>query len=505
MLTVTLVPLSLGELLDQTFSYFRKHFWLFAGIMVLPEGLLVGLNVFIQVYLRSMALPRNPQSSQAAAQAVANAMRAGLASFGILIPYFIVYALALGATTYALSEVYLGRTTTIRESYRVVRHRLGRLLRVIFAIVLQFVGIIMAATFLLVLVLAVTTPLRKATVWATITVGLVAILGFIMAGILVVIFLVRYSVAVPAVVLERLSARRALKRSVALTKGYLWRLLVVGILMILIRLVLVSLSQAPFTLATILLAVKGAQPGLWLTIPSVVLGGVTAAAIAPLLMISFAIAYYDLRVRKEGFDLQLMMADLDETTPQGARRREPVIEGDRLEDASVFGVVLLAFLTGGIYLPIWFMTRFRAFNRLHSPEKLGMAGPITALAGFTASLCLPIVGSFFWGSWVSAENALGPLHPLILLITGIIMLAQCFKVRRILLDHLAPRQEGVFAASIRFQNDGLLSRTGTLFLGIFYLQHQINGLLDRLTPDDGGQAEMISPVSPVASLPPINA
>src|SRR5208282_4995706 len=43
---------------------------------------------------------------------------------------------------------------------------------------------------------------------------------------------------------------------------------------------------------------------------------------------------------------------------------------------------------------------------------------------------------------VEAENALAPVHALALLVAGIIMVVQCFKVRRILLDHLAPRQEG---------------------------------------------------------------
>jgi len=274
--------------------------------------------------------------------------------------------------------------------------------------------------------------------------------------------------------------------------------------MMLIRLVLVSLCQAPFTVAAILVTAKGAQPGLWLTIPSLLLGGVGATAIAPLLMISFAIAYYDLRVRKEGFDLQLMMSDLDKTTPQGATRQEQMNEGDRLEDSSVSGVFLLSFLTGGIYQPIWFMNRRKALNNLHSPEKLGVGALSVALAGFIASASLPIVGSFIWGSWVNTENALGPVHPLILLMAGIIMVVQCFKVRRILLDHLGPRREGMFAASIRFQNDDLISRMGTFFLGIFYLQHKINGLLDRLTADEGGQGEMISQLSSVSPLPPIN-
>ena len=49
---VYLVPLSLGELLDQSFSSLRKHFWLFAGIMVAPQALLAGLNILMQICLR---------------------------------------------------------------------------------------------------------------------------------------------------------------------------------------------------------------------------------------------------------------------------------------------------------------------------------------------------------------------------------------------------------------------------------------------------------------------
>jgi hypothetical protein len=269
--------------------------------------------------------------------------------------------------------------------------------------------------------------------------------------------------------------------------------------------VLVSLCQAPFTVAAFLIGFKGGQPGLWLTIPSLLVGGVAAAATAPLLMISFAIAYYDLRVRKEGFDLQLMMANLDGTTQPSGLAQVEAKEGDRLEDSSVFGIVLLTLLTGGIYQPIWFMSRRKALNSLYSPEKLGMGALSVALAGYITNLCLAFVGTFKWGSWVEMENALGAVQPSIWLIASIIVIVQCFKVRRILLDHLAPPQEGLFSASIRFQYDDLLSRMGTFFLGIFYLQYKINGLLERLKPDEGGQGVRGSEVLPVSPLPPIHS
>jgi hypothetical protein len=502
--TVTLAPLGLGELLDKTFSTFRKHFWLLAGVMVLPEGLLVGLNVLVQVYMSGIMpppSPHSPPSPQVAAQSTAFAMRAGSLFLGILIPYFIVYAMALGASTYALSEVYLGRVTTIRESYRIVANKFWRLLHVIFSILFRSFGLFFLGGILLVFMIAAVAPLFRTLPWIAALVGLIALLGMLISGILVIIFLMRYSVAVPALVLEGLKAGQALKRSVSLTKGYLWRLLLVAVLMTLIRMTLVSLCQAPFSVAAFLLMYKGGRPSLWLTIPSLLVGGVAGAATAPLLMVSFAIAYYDLRVRKEGFDLQLMMANLSQNNSPGASAQGQGKEVDRLENSGVFGAVFWTIVTGGIYQAIWFLTRRKALNSLHSPEKLGMAGLSVALVGFIASFCLPIVGSVKWGSWVEAENVLGPLHPLILLIAEILIVVQCFKARRILVDHLTPREEAMFSASIRIQNDELISRAGTFFLGIFYLQFKINALLNWLTADEGGQAEENAQGS-LASLPP---
>ena len=78
---------------------------------------------------------------------------------------------------------------------------------------------------------------------------------------------------------------------------------------------------------------------------------------------------------------------------------------------------------------------------------------------------------------------------------------QCFKVRRILLDHLAPRQEAMFSAGIRMQHEELFSRMGTFFFGIFYLQHKINGMLDLFISSPGGREEMKTPASAMARAP----
>jgi len=499
--TVNLAPLSLGELLDQTFSYLRKHFWLFAGIMVAPEAILVGLNLFMQIFLRP---PRFVPGTRVvpSAQMAAFLARASISTLAILLAYYVVYALALGATTYALSEIHLGRTTTILASYRAVRRRLGRLINVTLTILIRTFGVFLLAGACLGFSLALMGALARFSAWVAVLLALALLAGFAIAGILLIIFLVRYSVAVPALVLENLSARQALKRSVALTSGFLWRLLVVGVLTLLIRMVVVFLCQSPFAIAVMLVTVKGGYPSIWLSIPSMLVGGVCATATSPLFMIGFGLAYYDLRVRKEGFDLQLMMSNLDEAQPQSPRTPPVDKEYAPLADASIVGMCLLTLLTAGLYVPIWFLIRRRALNNLRSREKLEVLPIAVALAGLVTSLCLSILGRSRWGSWIALNNAFPALVRGISLVAGLTLIVQCFKVRRILLDHLAPRQEEMFAAGLRMQHEELFSRMGTFFFGVFYLQYKINGMLDFFLSNPEGREELNTPASAIP-VPPV--
>jgi len=47
MAEVDLRPMSLGEVLDRTFSLYKRNFWLFAGIVSLPYLLLLVINVVV--------------------------------------------------------------------------------------------------------------------------------------------------------------------------------------------------------------------------------------------------------------------------------------------------------------------------------------------------------------------------------------------------------------------------------------------------------------------------
>ena len=69
MAATDLRPLSLGELLDRTFSYYRKHFLLFVGIMALPQALIVATNRILLPFRtpRFTAAPPSPEPAATAA------------------------------------------------------------------------------------------------------------------------------------------------------------------------------------------------------------------------------------------------------------------------------------------------------------------------------------------------------------------------------------------------------------------------------------------------------
>ena len=118
-----------------------------------------------------------------------------------------------------------------------------------------------------------------------------ALLLFIVPGIIVAC---GYSVVSQVVVLENLpQSTDALGRSWALTKGHRWTAFVVAFVLYLVAFVPAA-------------AVGGVLEGLGFQVVGEVIAALCAVVLAPLLACGLTLYYYDLRVRKEAFDLQLL-------------------------------------------------------------------------------------------------------------------------------------------------------------------------------------------------------
>jgi uncharacterized membrane protein len=142
----------------------------------------------------------------------------------------------------------------------------------------------------------------------------------------------RYSLAVPASVLEDLPARKAIRRSIELSKGSRGRIFVLGLLITFIQLGLVAMTQVFFLVAAF---ERHGELPVWAQIVQQLVGFVTNSFIGPMYATGLTLFYYDQRVRKEGYDIEWMMeaagmnaalpaagATLGPQTPEAGEPRE---------------------------------------------------------------------------------------------------------------------------------------------------------------------------------------
>ncbi|HZS26292.1 MAG TPA: hypothetical protein VFB76_03610 [Candidatus Angelobacter sp.] len=319
---LALRPMSTSQVLDRTFYLYRNNFVLFAGIAIITPtlkliALLIQLNIFGPITVPQQPEAMTPQFMEAFF------IRMVIASIVGAIVYLVGTALASSATAYAVSMVHLGKTTTIAESYSKIKHLFGRIIGLLLMISLITFGPLLASYALVVLAALSTVMLVKGggSPGAGIVMALVLMLGglALIVGAIVWIFfaLCRYALAVPACTLEGLPVMVSIRRSRFLTNRAKGGILGIILLTALMTFILSYVLQLPALIAnnSMFMTAKthlSILATVWIYIADF-LGGAVAGPIAT---IALVLVYYDQRVRKEAFDLQLMMEAVGQQTLQ---------------------------------------------------------------------------------------------------------------------------------------------------------------------------------------------
>ena len=297
-------PLTLGEILDRTAQLYRTHFLLFAGIASVYAGVLLVISL-IQIGIQEMLRANHTLF-----------LWVTLGSTLVMFPVIVVAAgLAVAANNRAVSWVHLGSPASIRAAYRGILPRLGRYLWLM--VMTAFLvwlpsGIIYSAYTAFVILYARSKGILGPNGFqnnpqAFIVFGLITLVFVLLAlasFVYAVIMGLRYSLAVPACVIEDIKARAALGRSVELTKGSRGRIFLLGLLVVAIQLGLLFITQIFFFVAAI--RDHGNLPAA-IRILQQLVAFCTNTFVGPIYATGFTLFYYDQRVRKEGYDLERMM------------------------------------------------------------------------------------------------------------------------------------------------------------------------------------------------------
>jgi hypothetical protein len=254
-------PLTLGELLDRTFQIYKNNFWLFVGIASVA---------YLPMFIIRVGLVSATGTGRSS---VGVALALGILLWLVL--YMIGVAAAQSATIIAVSAVHLERPITVREAYARVRGMLGR-------IILLMIGI-----------------------------GLAVGLGFLLLIVPGIIFFLMWGLAVPVAVLEDASLGEAMSRSRQLTAGHRGRVFAIYFLFFVLSVVLSLGLEAPLGVLVAVYHNNARDVLAIVQIASVVIQYVSQLLVTPLLTIALSLMYYDERVRKEAFDIELMMRSLE--------------------------------------------------------------------------------------------------------------------------------------------------------------------------------------------------
>ncbi|MFF8693343.1 hypothetical protein ACF08W_14180 [Streptomyces sp. NPDC015144] len=305
--TIPLRPLGVGEILGGAFAAMRTRWRTVVGI-----GLTVAVpaqvaTILVERFLLPAPEPIDPDASgmeilrQAADSAQAQA-------FGYL-PSLAISLVAVLISTAMLAVVVsrsvLGRPVTLSEAWAEARGRLPRLLG------------------LALLLLLLSTAALAVGLLPGLLVGNAAGAGLALLGVLAgyaasIWLLVRFSLAFPALILERQSIAAAMRRSAKLVKDAWWRtfgaLALTVLVTLLVALVVALFISVPLGVITVISEGGATDPALtsgasdlgWPFLIVSGIGGVIISTVTYALLAGVVVLLYvDQRIRREALDLEL--------------------------------------------------------------------------------------------------------------------------------------------------------------------------------------------------------
>ena len=284
-------PLGIGDIVDRVIGLYRSRPLLFIVVSAIPYLVLAialaALGIGFAAPLSRLAVSPDPASALDPALLGV----AGIFGLAFAVVAIVVFSVQSAALVHASSERYLGREVPIGEALSVGLRASPRLIA---AGMLAFFALFLAPTAVIVA--------------AALTQQVVVIVVAAIAAVVLFTFLIASWMLVPVVAtIERTGPLHALRRSWTLSKGARWRVLALLSLLLILQMILGLLFAFVFLGAFI------ADPFLR-TVVQQVANLVASVVWSPVQWGTFTLLYYDLRVRREAFDLALSA----EALPRGA-------------------------------------------------------------------------------------------------------------------------------------------------------------------------------------------
>jgi hypothetical protein len=246
---ISLEPMTTGMILDRTFRIYKQNF-----------AVMIALSAIVNVPLLALTIGA-PLLQRVDVVFACLAVLIGGLTF--LIGMLIVGPLVTGAATKAVGEIFLGNEITAVTALKFAWKYVVTLLLI------------------------------------QIVVGLIVFVGLILLVVPGIMWMLSYSLVAPITVLEKSTNQSAIRqRSWNLIAGNRWKAF--GIL------VVILIAQFLPSSASLVIQMSYGPESITGVVLGNIVSGIAGLLTYPLGPIAFTLLYYDLRIRKEGFDLEML-------------------------------------------------------------------------------------------------------------------------------------------------------------------------------------------------------
>ncbi|MFB7321431.1 glycerophosphoryl diester phosphodiesterase membrane domain-containing protein [Streptomyces sp. NPDC056190] len=305
---IPLRPLGVGEILDGAVSTMRAHWRTVLGISLVIAVLTQLLDILLQHRLldnmNNQVLTDPNATPGDLGRVFGDSMLGSGAAFTISMVGSVIATALLTTVT---SRAVLGKPVTLGDAWRDARPQVLKLFGLVLLLLVICLGVIALGALPGILVAATGSPVGGSAL---------AVLGSLAACVPAVWLWIRFSLAPPALMLEKQGITKAMSRSAKLIRGSWWRIFGIQLLAVLIVFLVAVVIAIPFGVAAIAFSgnalsdfLNGTPQFGWSYLIISGLGNVIGSTITfPIAAGITVLLYVDQRIRREALDLDLARA-----------------------------------------------------------------------------------------------------------------------------------------------------------------------------------------------------
>lgn len=321
--------LSLGELLDETFRMYRRDLLtliVLAALVIVPYTILntiVSIPLQQEVAMLEDAAAFEQLTEEEVDAQIQHFLMSSLLTAGAAIGFGLLYTVVFqpimeGALARAVTRRYLDQPVSVGDSIGVALRRAFALIAarlipslvvfVLFLIIFGGLFLVAGGAALFMFMQGVAPADGDPTAGIGFALSLMVTMFCLMPLFALVIFAfyVRILFTSQAIIAESKGPLEALSRSWNLTKGFWWRTL--GYLLVIV-IINAIITFVPTVLASGLAAVF-VEDVIVLQLINGAVSAIGSVLVTPFTLIAVTLMYFDLRIRKEGFDLEQQVRSL---------------------------------------------------------------------------------------------------------------------------------------------------------------------------------------------------